>query len=97
MHQGDAGAASGHGHLPAPDPAEREHARLLQCWRGSEQRVLRTWHAWLAAGARDKPERYGAYLRALADEERAAAAVEVAARMLASQDPGGALTERAPR
>jgi hypothetical protein len=57
---------------PKPiDPADREHARLLQCWRRSEQRVLRTWHAWQAAAARDKPERYRAYLRALADEERA--------------------------
>jgi hypothetical protein len=55
------------------DTAASEHALLLQCWRRSEQRVLRTWHAWQAAAARDKPERYRAYLRALADEERAAA------------------------
>lgn len=67
------------------DPAAREQARLLQCWRRSEQRVLRTWHAWQAAAAGDKPERYSAYLRALADEERAAAAVELAMRMPASR------------
>ncbi len=56
---------------------------MLQCWRLSEQRVLRTWHGWQAAAARDKPERYRAYLRALADEERAAASVEMATRVLA--------------
>jgi hypothetical protein len=70
------------------DPADRERARLLQCWRRSEQRVLRTWHAWQAAAAPDKPERYGAYLRALADEERAAASVELAARMRTAYDNG---------
>jgi hypothetical protein len=58
---------------PPEDAAARERALLLQCWRRSEQRVLRTWHAWQAAAARDKPERYRAYLTALADEERAAA------------------------
>ena len=60
------------------DPAARERARLLECWRLSEQRVLRTWHVWQAAAAPDKPERYRDYLRALADEERAAAAMELA-------------------
>jgi len=83
---------------PAPkptDPADREHARLLQCWRRSEQRVLRTWHAWQAAAARDKPERYRAYLRALADEERAAALVELATRPRAGHDGGNGLAEPA--
>jgi hypothetical protein len=81
-------------HPPPQDPAEREHTRLLQCWRRSEQRVLRTWHAWQAAAAGDKPERYRAYLRALADEERAAASVEMATRVLA-EDAGTGMAEPA--
>ena len=79
---------------PAQDHAERERTRVLQCWRRSEQRVLRTWHAWQAAAARDKPERYRAYLRALADEERAAASVEMATRVLAD-DAGPGMAEPA--
>jgi hypothetical protein len=79
---------------PTEDPAERERTRVLQCWRRSEQRVLRTWHAWQAAAARDKPERYRAYLGALADEERAAASVETATRMLAD-DAGTGVAEPA--
>ncbi|MGZ4167020.1 MAG: hypothetical protein ACXVUX_13255 [Solirubrobacteraceae bacterium] len=79
------------------DPAERERARLLQCWRGSEQRVLRTWHAWQAAPARDKPERYRAYLTALADEERAARSVELATRMLSAHEAGKGLAQPAGR
>lgn len=67
---------------------------MLQCWRRSEQRVLRTWHGWQAAAARDKPERYRAYLRALADEERAAASVEKATRVLA-EDAGTGMAEAA--
>jgi hypothetical protein len=79
---------------PPQDHAERERTRVLQCWRRSEQRVLRTWHAWQAAAARDKPERYRAYLRALADEERAAASVEMATRVLAD-DAGPGMAEPA--
>jgi hypothetical protein len=81
---------------PEPDDlVEREHVRLLQCWRRSEQRVLRTWHAWQAAAASDKPERYGAYLRALADEERAAASVELATRMRAAPGTGQSAAQTA--
>jgi hypothetical protein len=76
------------GHGPPQDPAERERARVLQCWRRSEQRVLRTWHAWQAAAARDKPERYRAYLQALADEERAAASIEMTIALADGTDPG---------
>ena len=76
---------------PEPDPedgADREHALLLQCWRRSEQRVLRSWHAWQAAATDDKPERYREYLRALADEERAAASIELATGLRAAQNAG---------
>ena len=45
-------------------------------------------------GRRDKPERYRAYLRALADEERAAASVEMATRVLA-EDGGPGMAEPA--
>lgn len=89
--------AAGQDPKPPEDPAESERARLLQCWRGSEQRVLRTWHAWQAAAARDKPERYRAYLSALADEERAARSVELASRMLSSHDAGKGLAQHAGR
>jgi len=83
-HQGDHEAS----HEPVQDPAERERARVLQCWRRSEQRVLRTWHAWQAAAARDKPERYRAYQQALADEERAAASMASAIALAEGTDPG---------
>lgn len=82
---------------PEPqDPSDPEHALLLQCWRRSEQRVLRTWHAWQAAAARDKPERYRAYLKALADEERAAASVELATRTRGPEDAGQGVVQPAP-
>ena len=77
------------------DGADREHALLLQCWRRSEQRVLRSWHAWQAAARNDRPERYRAYLRALADEERAAASSEMATRMRAAQDAGNGVAQPA--
>jgi hypothetical protein len=81
---------------PEPeDGADREHALLLQCWRRSEQRVLRSWHAWQAAATRDKPERYREYLRALADEERAAASIEVATCLRAAQDAGNGVAQPA--
>ena len=65
--------------LLEPGP-ERERHRLLQNWRRSEQRVMRTWQAWLAATADDQAERYRAYLGALAEEEAAALAVQCASR-----------------
>jgi hypothetical protein len=65
--------------LAEPGP-ERERHRLLQTWRRSEQRVTRTWQAWLAATAEDQCERYRAYLGALAEEEAAAMAVQSASR-----------------
>jgi len=41
---------------------------------------MRTWQAWLAAGGADQADRYGAYQRALAEEEQAAIAVQCASR-----------------
>jgi hypothetical protein len=93
-HATSEGGALECGHEPPPDPAERERTHLLQCWRHSEQRVLRTWHAWQAAGARDKPERYRAYLQALADEERAAASIQMATRA-GAEGPGAGVAQPA--
>jgi hypothetical protein len=95
VHASSEEGALERGHEPQPDPAERERARLLQCWRRSEQRVLRTWHAWQAAAARDKPERYRAYLQALADEERAAASIQMATRT-GAEGPGAGVAQPAP-
>jgi hypothetical protein len=89
VHAPSEGDEHGCGHEPPPDRTEHERTRLLQCWRRSEQRVLRTWHAWQAAAARDKPERYSAYLQALADEERAAASVQMAAEVGAEDADAG--------
>jgi hypothetical protein len=73
---------------PAPavasDATERECRMLLERWRVSEQRVWRLWKAWLAADARDSAVRYGLLLRAMADEEKAAAAFELLARMVSA-------------
>lgn len=70
------------GHDVPETGTEREQRRLLQTWRRSEQRVMRTWQAWLAATAEDQSERYGAYLGALAEEERAALAVQYGCRSM---------------
>ncbi len=45
---------------------------------------MRTWQAWLAATAEDQSERYRAYLGALAEEERAALAVQCGCRSMAT-------------
>jgi hypothetical protein len=57
-------------------------AEQLRNWRHSAQKVTRTWNAWLAADASDRPARYTDYAAALAAEERAAARVQ---RMLGSR------------
>jgi hypothetical protein len=45
-------------------------------WRRSAQRVTRAWNAWLAAESRDRGACHGAFVAALAGEERAAAELE---------------------
>lgn len=78
---------------------ERERRRLLQSWRRSEQRVMRTWHAWLAATSDDQAERYRAYLGALAEEEAAALAVQCASRpvLTPARDATADVAESPPR
>ena len=66
----------------------RRNQQLLE-WRRSAQRVTRAWNAWLAAESRDRGVRYGAFVAALADEERAAAEVE---RMIGLAEAGHCVT-----
>jgi len=73
-----------------PDAAERECRVLLERWRISEQHVWRSWKAWLAADANtnanggDSGACYGLLLRAIAEEEKAAAAFELLVQMLSA-------------
>jgi hypothetical protein len=55
---------------------QREH---LEEWRRAAMRVTRAWNSWLAADRHDRPVRYQAFVSALAEEERAAARVELMA------------------
>ena len=74
--------AADHSDAGTPD-ATAQQTQQLQDWRRSAQRVTRAWNAWLAADRTDRGVRYGVFVAALADEERAAAAF---ARMA---DPAG--------
>ena len=65
-----------------------------QDWLRSAQRVTRVGNAWLAAEGRDRGVRYGVFVAALADEERAAAEVE---RMLDLTDAGHCVATTDPR
>ena len=52
------------------------------------ERVTRAWNEWLAGGSRERPELYRRYISALAEEERAAAAIEQTVNLGANaQDP----------
>ena len=82
-----------HSDAGTPETASRQ-TQLLQDWRRSAQRVTRAWNAWLAAESRDRSVRYGAFLAALADEERAAAEVE---RTVDLADAGQCVTTTDPR
>jgi hypothetical protein len=45
-------------------------------WRRSAQKVTRAWSEWLATDGRQRPELFGCYVRALTEEEQAAAELE---------------------
>ncbi len=75
---------------PAGDAGEHDCRLLLERWRRSEQRVWRSWRAWLAADTHDSATCYRLLLLALAEEEKAAAAFELLARMVAANQPAGA-------
>ncbi len=68
----------------ASDAVEREYRVMLERWRLSEQRVWSSWKAWVAADAHESGPCYRHLIRALAEEEKAAAAFELLARMVSA-------------
>jgi hypothetical protein len=69
------------------EPVDQQ-SRQWQAWRLSAQKVTRTWNEWLAADARQRAASYGCYISALAEEERAAAEIELIVRLGAeAKDP----------
>ena len=86
-------SAAKHSDAGIPD-ATAQQTQQLQDWRHSAQRVTRAWNAWLAADRRDRGMRYGIFVAALADEERAAAEVE---RMVDLTDVGHCVATTDPR
>ena len=73
--------------LAADEGGERQ-ARQWQTWRRSAQKVTRAWNEWLAGGRRERAELYRRYVSALAEEERAAVAIEQTVNLGANaQDP----------
>jgi hypothetical protein len=85
--------AAEHSAAGIPDPTALQ-TRQLQDWRRAAQRVTRAWNAWLAADWRDRGMRYGIFVAALADEEKAAAEVE---RMVDLGDVGHCVATTDPR
>ena len=72
----------------ASDGREQLLSRQWQAWRRSAQKVTRAWNEWLAGGRRERAELYRRYVSALADEERAAAAIAQTVGLGANaQDP----------
>ena len=70
------------------DPPARRIPDPFEDWRRCEKKVTRAWKAWQALGTRDEDgSRFHALMNALADEERAAAAVQRA--LLNSSSWGG--------
>jgi len=59
-----------------PEPEAGAHSRQFDEWQRAAQRVRRAWNAWLAADGHQRRVWYGAFVQALAEEERAAAEVE---------------------
>jgi hypothetical protein len=82
---------SSHGAAP-----ESARDRSLQQWRKSARRVKLAWSSWLAAERGDRGVFYGAFVSALADEERAAIEVEQLARpsLTGERDAPGRLEVR---
>ena len=76
------------GDLPGDEVAGAAVSRQWQAWRRSAQKVTRAWNEWLAGGRRERAELYRRYVSALADEERAAAAIAQTVGLGANaQDP----------
>ena len=92
--------ASGASH-PSDPPGDEETGRISQQsteWRRCAQKVTRAWNEWLAADRGVRAERWLCYLSALAEEERAAAALERTVNIAATGGARGRFDHRsAPR
>ena len=85
-HDG-AGGVSHPSEVPGDEAGELQ-SRQWQTWRRSAQKVTRAWNEWLAGGRLQRAELYRRYVSALADEERAAAAIAQTVGLGANaQDP----------
>jgi hypothetical protein len=62
---------------PVRDEAVEQQSRQWNAWRRSAQKVTRTWNEWLAADGRERDTSYTRHISALAEEERAAAEIEL--------------------
>jgi hypothetical protein len=82
-----AGGALHPSEVPGNEAGELR-SRQWQTWRRSAQKVTRTWNEWLAGEGRERAELYRRYVSALADEQRAAAAIAQTVGLGANaQDP----------
>jgi len=70
------GGGAPHTSDPASNRAGTLQSRQWDSWRRSAQKVTRAWNAWLAADGDKRPELFGCYVRALTEEEPAAAELE---------------------
>jgi hypothetical protein len=75
---------------PAGNLAVEQQSRQWQAWRLSVQKVTRTWNEWLAADGRQRAASYSSYISALTEEERAAAQIELVAKLGARANDEGA-------
>jgi hypothetical protein len=66
---------------PVRDEAVEQQSRQWNAWRRSAQKVTRTWNEWLAADGRERAASYNGYISALAEEERAAAEIELIVKL----------------
>jgi hypothetical protein len=62
----------------APPARDALASRQWQAWRSAAGKVTRVWNEWLAADSHERGRLYRCYLRALAEEEEAAADLECA-------------------
>ena len=67
--------------------------RQWQAWRRSAQKVTRTWNEWLAADGRHRAASYIRHISALAEEERAAAEIELIVKLSAQAKDASARTD----
>ena len=66
-----------HPRQPCGGDAVERQSREWQTWRRAARKVTRAWSEWLAADARHRAASYSCYTSTLAEEERAAAEIEL--------------------